>query len=42
MRTLTAGTLAAFFSGILQVNEEALLLLSDMDAAPVPVEVQSK
>ena len=42
MRTLTAGTLAAFFSGVLQVNDEALLLLSDMNAAPVPVDVQSK
>ena len=39
MRALTAGTLAAFFSGVLQVNDEALLLLSDVDAAPVPVEV---
>ena len=42
MRALTAGTLAAFFSGILQGNEEALLLLSDVNAAPVPVEVQSR
>jgi chlorophyllase len=42
MRALTAGTLAAFFSGILQVNDPALLLLSDVNAAPVPVEVQSK
>jgi len=42
MRTLTAGTLAAFFSGILQVNDAALLLLNDVDAAPVPVEVESK
>jgi len=42
MRDLTAGTLAAFFSGILQGNDAALLLLSDVNAAPVPVEVQNK
>jgi len=42
MRALTAGTLAAFFSGILQNNDAALSVLSDVDGAPVPVEVQSK
>jgi len=42
MRSLTAGTLAAFFSGILQNNDTALLLLRDDAAAPVPVEVAFK
>jgi chlorophyllase len=37
MRALTAGTLAAFFSGILQKNRKALSVLSDVDAAPVPI-----
>ena len=37
MRTLTGGTLAAFFSGILQENEGALSVLSDPESAPVPV-----
>ena len=37
MRTLTGGTLAAFFSGILQSNQSALAVLSDSGSAPVPV-----
>jgi hypothetical protein len=37
MRSLTGGTLAAFFSGILQSNQNALSVLSDPGAAPVPV-----
>ena len=37
MRALTAGTLAAFFSGILQKNKKALSVLSDEAAAPVPI-----
>jgi pimeloyl-ACP methyl ester carboxylesterase len=42
MRSLTAGTLAAFFSGILQKNRKALQVLSDVDTAPVTVEVKDK
>jgi chlorophyllase len=42
MRALTGGTLAAFFSGTLQKNDEALLVLSDEAAAPVPVTVEMK
>lgn len=42
MRRLTAGTLAAFFSGILQKNESALSVLSDVDAAPVSVTVEKR
>ncbi|MBW2554265.1 MAG: alpha/beta fold hydrolase [Deltaproteobacteria bacterium] len=42
MRVLTGGTLAAFFSGILQSNENALLFLSDISSAPVPIEVEMK
>ena len=37
MRALTGGTLAAFFSGILQDNGSALSVLSDPGSAPVPV-----
>jgi hypothetical protein len=40
MRTLTGGTLAAFFSGILQENESALSVLSSPESAPVPVTVE--
>ena len=42
MRSLTAGTLAAFFSGILQNNKQALQVLSDTEGAPIPIEVQDK
>lgn len=42
MRALTAGSLAAFFSGILQKNKKALPVLSDVDAAPVPITAASK
>ena len=40
MRSLTAGTLAAFFSGILQDNASALLVLSTPASAPVPVAME--
>ena len=40
MRALTGGTLAAFFSGILQGNESALSVLSDPGSAPVPTEME--
>jgi len=40
MRTLTGGTLAAFFSGILQGNTSALSVLSDPESAPVPVTME--
>jgi len=40
MRALTGGTLAAFFSGILQGNESALSVLSDSGSAPVPTEME--
>ena len=40
MRALTAGTLAAFFSGILQANESALLVLSSPESAPVHVTME--
>lgn len=40
MRALTGGTLAAFFSGILQENEAALSLLSNPQSAPVPVAME--
>ena len=40
MRTLTGGTLAAFFSGILQENEPALSVRSDPASAPVPVTLE--
>jgi pimeloyl-ACP methyl ester carboxylesterase len=42
MRALTGGTLAAFFSGTLQKNEDALTVLSDVASAPVPVTVEMK
>ena len=42
MRALTAGTLAAFFSGILQNNKRALRVLSDTEGAPVPIEVEDR
>jgi hypothetical protein len=42
MRSLTAGTLAAFFSGILQNNRKALRVLENVHFAPVPVEVRDK
>jgi chlorophyllase len=42
MRTLTGGTLAAFFSGTLQGNDDALPVLSDAAAAPVPVTMEMK
>ena len=35
MRSFTAGTLAAFFSGTLQKNHQALSVLTDPDDAPV-------
>jgi hypothetical protein len=40
MRTISGGTLAAFFSGILQANESALLVLSSPESAPVPVTME--
>jgi chlorophyllase len=40
MRALTGGTLAAFFSGTLQGNESALMVLSDPGSAPVPVTME--
>jgi len=40
MRSLTGGTLAAFFSGILQDNQSALSVLSDPGSAPVPVTME--
>jgi hypothetical protein len=40
MRTLTGGTLAAFYSGILQGNESALSVLSNPGVAPVPVTME--
>jgi pimeloyl-ACP methyl ester carboxylesterase len=40
MRTLTGGTLAAFFSGILQDNVGALSVLTDSESAPVPVTME--
>lgn len=42
MRSLTAGTLAAFFSGILQNNRKALRVLENVNIAPVPIEVTDK
>ena len=42
MRALTGGTLAAFFSGTLQKNDDALTVLSDVALAPVPVTVEMK
>ena len=40
MRALTAGTLAAFFSGILQENVTALSVLGSPQSAPVPVTME--
>ena len=40
MRALTAGTLAAFFSGTLQGNTAALSVLTDTASAPVPVQME--
>ena len=42
MRAFTAGTLAAFFSGALQGNKQALTVLTDTDAAPVPCTMKKK
>ena len=42
MRALTGGTLAAFFSGTLQKNDDALPVLSEPTAAPVPVTMEMK
>jgi hypothetical protein len=40
MRALTGGTLAAFFSGILQDNQSALSVLSNPGSAPVSVSME--
>ena len=40
MRAFTAGSLAAFFSGVLQGNVDALLVLSDPNSSPVPTEME--
>ncbi len=40
MRAFTAGTCSAFFSGILQGNENALSVLSDPESAPVPATME--
>jgi chlorophyllase len=42
MRAFTAGTLAAFFSGTLQGNKQALSVLTDSDEAPVPATMEKK
>ena len=42
MRALTGGSLAAFFSGTLQKNDDALTVLSDVALAPVPVTMEMK
>ncbi|HUT83601.1 MAG TPA: dienelactone hydrolase family protein [Thermodesulfobacteriota bacterium] len=42
MRSLTGGTLAAFFSGVLQGNYQALFVLIDPSTTPVPVEMEMK
>lgn len=42
MRAFTAGTLAAFFSGTLQGNKQALSVLTDPDDAPVPCTMENK
>jgi hypothetical protein len=42
MRSLAGGTLAAFFSGILQNNRKALRVLENVNLAPVPVEAADK
>jgi chlorophyllase len=41
-RRTTAGLLAVFFRGTLQEDAAALRVLSDADAAPLPVEVSAK
>lgn len=42
MRSFTAGTLAAFFSGTLQKNPAALSVLTDQDDAPVAADMVNK
>jgi chlorophyllase len=42
MRSFTAGTLAAFFSGTLQKNCRALSVLTDPEAAPVACTMEKK
>ncbi len=42
MRSFTAGTLAAFFSGTLQKNHRVLKVLSDPDDAPIPCTTEKK
>jgi dienelactone hydrolase len=42
MRAFTAGTLAAFFSGTLQGNKQALSVLTEPDDAPVPCTMEKK
>ena len=42
MRAFTAGTLAAFFSGTLQGNRQALSVLTEPDSAPVPCTMEKK
>jgi len=42
MRALTGGTLAAFFSGVLRGNYQALFVLTDPSSTPVPVEMEMK
>lgn len=42
MRSFTAGTLAAFFSGTLQGEEKALSVLTDNADAPVPCTMEKK
>lgn len=42
MRSFTAGTLAAFFSGALQGHKKAMSVLTDQDDAPVPCTMVKK
>jgi chlorophyllase len=42
MRAFTAGTLAAFFSGTLQGNKQALSVLTEPDDAPIPCTMEKK
>ncbi len=42
MRSLTGGTIAAFFSGTLQENFNALAVLIDAGSTPVPAEMEMK
>jgi len=42
MRSFTAGTLAAFFSGALQGHKQAFLVLTDNSDAPVPCTMEKK